>query len=286
MATPSVPLKQCSRKDKCCNPLGSWLPATTDYFRVNPKGKMGLHPSCKECEKARNRDYMYKVRADPSQRERLLEISRKADKKRANDPKRKADNRARWERRKLDPEYKQAERERSRQRYRESEVYRDYHREYNREYRKGEKYKTRVRAYKRTDKYRAYRREYNSRAEVREYYRLHSLRRRSKRNELDFDFSAEDKRRALQYFNGCCAVCGRQLNDLFGEHTGAMDHWVALSKDGPTIASNLIPLCHGVDGCNNSKHDYEPQEWLEKKFGKRKAKRILKRIQDYFDSLT
>jgi len=44
----------------------------------------------------------------------------------------------------------------------------------------------------------------------------------------------------------------------------------------------MIPLCHGLGGCNNSKSDKDPEPWLTKRFGKRKAAVILKRIHAYF----
>jgi hypothetical protein len=44
----------------------------------------------------------------------------------------------------------------------------------------------------------------------------------------------------------------------------------------------MIPLCHGVGGCNNSKKDKDPETWLIARVGKRKAATILKRIRAYF----
>jgi len=93
---------------------------------------------------------------------------------------------------------------------------------------------------------------------------------------------------ALNYFNGCCAVCGRQLNDMFGQFRAAKDHWIPLQhgKDNPgTVVKNIVPLCHGVGGCNNRKYISMPNEWLKRKFGRRKAKQIAARVQAYFDSL-
>ena len=94
---------------------------------------------------------------------------------------------------------------------------------------------------------------------------------------------------ALNYFNGCCAVCGRQMNDMFGEFTAAMDHWIPLSYKGDdnpgTVAGNIVPLCHGVGGCNNSKHATNPEAWLKREFSTRKASQIMRRIQDYFNSI-
>lgn len=89
--------------------------------------------------------------------------------------------------------------------------------------------------------------------------------------------------RAIEYFNGCCAVCGRQLYDLFGEHVAAADHWIPFSKGGSSNADNIVPLCHGIDGCNNSKKNQMPSKWLVRKFGKRKGAEIEARINAYFD---
>jgi hypothetical protein len=44
----------------------------------------------------------------------------------------------------------------------------------------------------------------------------------------------------------------------------------------------MIPLCHGERGCNNLKNARMPAEWLIERFGKRKAKAILDRIEVFF----
>jgi len=49
-----VTLKQCSRKEKCVNPFGSWLPATEEYFR---KRGEGVRSNCLFCESAYQRLY-------------------------------------------------------------------------------------------------------------------------------------------------------------------------------------------------------------------------------------
>jgi hypothetical protein len=67
----------------------------------------------------------------------------------------------------------------------------------------------------------------------------------------------------------------------------AADHWIPLaSPDCPgSIPTNIVPLCHGEGGCNNSKGKHNPVEWLDRRFGKRKAKQVLARILAYFDTL-
>lgn len=114
--------------------------------------------------------------------------------------------------------------------------------------------------------------------------RLEQNRRRSIQHNLPSEFTPIDWQRALDYFKGCCAVCGRPPG-LW--HTVAADHWIPLnSSDCPgTIPTNIIPLCHGIDGCNNSKSFKMPEQWLAEKFGKRRAKQILGRIRAYQESL-
>ncbi len=112
-------------------------------------------------------------------------------------------------------------------------------------------------------------------------------RRRSKKANIPCSFTSEDESSALRYFNGCCAVCGRPLRDLFGEHYPAMDHWIPVSSpDCPgTIPTNMVPLCHGIDGCNNKKSNADPVEWIKKQYSKQAAHKILDRISSYFESL-
>lgn len=107
-------------------------------------------------------------------------------------------------------------------------------------------------------------------------------RRRACKVNLPATFTAEHERIALDYFNGCCAVCERPLRDLFATHTVAMDHWIPLSKGGGTTPDNMIPLCHGKGGCNNRKGSKHPVGWLQSQYGKRKASIILARIEAYF----
>lgn len=116
-----------------------------------------------------------------------------------------------------------------------------------------------------------------------EKYVVNEHKRRARKSALPATFTADDWQCALDYFNGSCAVCGRQLNDLFGTHKAAQDHWIPLIKGGGYVPENMIPLCHGQDGCNNSKHARDPIEWLTERYGTRKAKQILKRVNDYFE---
>lgn len=109
---------------------------------------------------------------------------------------------------------------------------------------------------------------------------------RARQLKLPNTWTEQNWRDALDYFNGCCAVCGRQLRDLFGTHKPAADHWISLSDKRPdnpgTVPHNIVPLCHGENGCNNKKREMNAKDFLVKFFGKRKAKEILARIEAYF----
>lgn len=109
-------------------------------------------------------------------------------------------------------------------------------------------------------------------------------RRRARKKQLLVDFTSIDWEYALDYFGGCCAVCGRPVG-LW--HTLAMDHWIPLnSPDCPgTVPTNMLPLCHGRGGCNNSKSDKEAKQWLIARFGKLKAKQILQQIEVFFSTV-
>jgi 5-methylcytosine-specific restriction endonuclease McrA len=106
-------------------------------------------------------------------------------------------------------------------------------------------------------------------------------RRRARRKQLPDAFTLKDWHTALRYFNDCCAVCGQHLNGMF--HGNHQDHWVPLaSPDCPgTVPCNIVPLC---SDCNLSKSAKPPAEWLIDKFGPRKGKAILRRVEAFLDS--
>lgn len=106
-------------------------------------------------------------------------------------------------------------------------------------------------------------------------------RRRAKEHGLPNVFTDENWRNALEHFGGCCAVCGRPAG-LW--HKIAADHWIPLTADNcpGTVPTNIVPLCHGLGGCNNSKSNKDPMEWLQSRFGTRQAQLIIERIEHYF----
>lgn len=146
------------------------------------------------------------------------------------------------------------------------------------------KYKAAKRTLEQTPKTKASRQSIRQSEKGRELSKIKSQRRRNRKRKLLATFTAADWSRAIDYFDGCCAVCGRPRG-LW--HTLAQDHWIPLSQNGSYTPDNVVPLCHalkdGDNGCNNSKYNISAHEWLMKKFGKRKASQIEKRIAEYFE---
>jgi len=109
------------------------------------------------------------------------------------------------------------------------------------------------------------------------------LRRKARKLALPDNLTSQDWLRCLEYWCYCCAVCGGQLRDLFGNVEPHADHWIPLSYKGGdnpgTVPENMICLCNS---CNLSKHDKPAEDWLIDRFGKKKAAIILKRIETYF----
>lgn len=91
MTITQTPLKRCSNKDLCVNPLGQYLPATHEYFAYGNTEKCILKSRCKACASkyARERGMMSDVK----------------ERRRANRDV-AAENKSRSIRRALDPEYR------------------------------------------------------------------------------------------------------------------------------------------------------------------------------------
>lgn len=112
-------------------------------------------------------------------------------------------------------------------------------------------------------------------------HRLTESRRRARKRGLPDTFTKSERVFMLHYWHHACAVCSNQEGFW---HILADDHWIPFSSpDCPgTVATNIIPLCHGQNGCNNSKNGQDPMFWLSSRFEPRQVKRILKAIQTYF----
>jgi len=270
---------------KRCNKCGEEKPATTEFYSRNASKKDGLEGCCKPCANERNRAY-YEANAEVISEQNRAYYVVNAE---AIGEKRRA--------------YYEAN----------AEALGEQHRAYNAA--NAEEISEQKRAYYVAnaeaigEQKRAYRAA-NAEAineKARAYYvvnaeaigernrayqvanpeicKASAQRREARKRALPATLTAQEWQYAIDYFHGCCAVCGRPLKDLFATHTAAMDHWLPLSKGGGTTAGNILPLCHGKDGCNNRKNDALPEAWLVRQFGKHKAKKILARINAYFLSI-
>ncbi len=155
-------------------------------------------------------------------------------------------------------------------------------RNYMREYEKREDRKAYQKEYQRE-----YQRKYRMTTKGKVTVRATGNKRRGKLKALPYQWTTADEFYAINYFSGLCAVCERPLFGLW--HSISMDHWIPISEDGETnpgtIPSNMIPLCNGIGGCNGQKRDKRADIWLIEKYGKRKANKIMKRINAFFETV-
>jgi hypothetical protein len=140
------------------------------------------------------------------------------------------------------------------------------------------------------EEFRAYRESHKAEiaANSRQYYknniekdRVRQHNRRARQAALPDTWNVEQQRFMLEYWQHRCAVCGNQ-EGLFW--TLAYDHWIPLhSSDCPgTISTNMLPLCHGRDGCNNRKKNANAHDFLTRYFSSKKVIHIEQAIATYF----
>jgi hypothetical protein len=158
--------------------------------------------------------------------------------------------------------------------YREKnrEKIRAWHRQYYKDNREKRLNKESISRQRRVDKIRQAQRSYRN---------AHRLRNRLREKKLRYsvaDFSKRDWEHCLAYWDGRCVICGYKGGD---QRIICMEHWVPLAKGGLTDRANILPMCHGLNGCNNSKHASEPTLWLRRKLPDN-AEAILGRIARYF----
>jgi hypothetical protein len=263
---------------KVCSKCGIEKPATTDFFHRDEKAKDGLSYQCKECAKQRANEWAQTNRGRIAQRhqdnkERENERSRQW---RLKNKSRKEDYQREWRDANKDLIAEQRRQYRARNK--------DHLAEYMRVWR--ESNKAQIKAYQSANKERDAEKSKEWAKNNPDKLRAISLRRRARKRRLPDTFTSEQWLVCLEYFNYCCAVCGAQLRDLFGDVQPHADHWIPLSYDGDdnpgTVVENIVCLCNG---CNRSKSAKMPDVWLVEKYGKRKAAEILVRIHAYFEQV-
>lgn len=223
MHSSSVPLKQCCRKEKCCNPMGSWLPATTEYFYKDQDKRDGLGTTCKACAKAkskqwnaenpeRKREYARQYRAEH------LEERRAYDRVYAKEHTKEAIERVvKWQ--KDNPE-----------RFREKR-----------------------RRYEAAHKEQKKHREQQRRKANPEIGRLTHHRRRARQHAASGTHTIADVELQLRTQNGLCWWCGKPHGEKY-----EVDHRVPLARGGSDAPENLCITCQK---CNREKNAKLPHEW-------------------------
>ena len=275
-------------QSKRCSKCGETKPVSE--FGKDKSRKDGFRSQCKKCHRQscstpeyleRHRNYERQRRALPEVLERRRESNNRYYHQHKDIPeihKRKLEYNRQYRAR---PEVHEHRREYSYQYNARLDV-RKHRREYHQRY-----YNTPEIHEQRLAYNREHNRQYYKTPEYRTYSRARAHTRAAHKLNLPSTLTNEQWQHALNYFKGCCAVCGRPLRDLFGTHFAAQDHWIPESSPNCPgyIATNIVPLCHGLDGCNNKKYNTMPDVWLEREYGKRKAKQIIARIEAYFRSL-
>lgn len=292
-----IPLKQCSEGDNCLHPMGCWQPATLEFFSPRNNRPSALQSRCKVCMREYDREWKLK------NKEKIASRRRK-------------ERQAAWKRLKEDPE-KYAEHLQKQREYRENrkadfityrreyyqanrEKIRENQQQYYQEHR--EEILKRIRQWRITqkDSVRAQRKKHYQKnrtiiaARMKRWQQANpekvaaaKARREARKRQFPVAFTFEQWQSCLEYHHYCCAVCGNQLRDLFGDVKPHADHWIPLSYEGAdnpgTVATNMICLC---SDCNFSKRATMPDVWLIEQYGKRKANEILTRVNTYFEWIT
>lgn len=227
---------------KQCTKCKVWMPATSDYFHRTKRQRCGLNPHCKRCRAAIEK--AGKQRYREANKDRLAEYNRRY----AQENKGMVNEKSRRYARRHPDRIKHS---RARNYAKCGEIYRQQHKEYTKSHP--------------------------------EIVNARNNRRRASKRNLPNGFTSIDWLACCAYFSGRCAVCGYAPDH---HRKLAMDHWIPLSDPRPenpgTVPTNIVPLCHGLGGCNNSKKSSDPIEWLNVKFGQVQATEILARIETYF----
>lgn len=83
----------------------------------------------------------------------------------------------------------------------------------------------------------------------------------------------------LDYWGHRCAVCERPKADGL---LLAIDHWLPYTNGNELSILNVIPLCQGKHGCNNTKTTRAPYAWLVASLGSDAGQEKHAEIDQYF----
>lgn len=235
---------------KKCSKCEEILPATTEYFYKEKRGKYGLRGDCKKCEAERGKQYR--------------ESNKEAIAKQKNEYMRRYYQENKEDIKEYQRQYyqenKEAINEQHRQYYeanKEADKERCKHwREVNKEYRAGyqrqyyqdnkEAIAKRIRRYKETPQGQVV--AFNSRC-----------RRRAKEQTQGRGITKEQWLECMSFFNWQCAYSGEYIGGE-GKETRSLDHIEPINKGGANEIWNVVPMYRAY---NISKHDKDMLQWYK-----------------------
>lgn len=251
--------KQVKDGYKLCNKCGREFPATLEYFNKRKEIPSGLSSSCKECK----RNYSKRYRKENTEKVSEYHKRHYEETKDMNREKSIAWTKA-WRAKNQEKvkEYKKQYKEVNRDSILEySKKYHAEHREENKarckEYNQANKDYI---ANQRKEHYKTHKEEINERSRAWSKKNIDRViernqRRRAMEANLEHSFTKSEWAECKKFFNHCCAYCGKPSKKL------QQDHFVALSKGGGYVKSNILPACKS---CNCSKNNKDFFDWYPK----------------------
>lgn len=270
--------KQAREGYKICSQCDEEFPATTEYFHSKSSGTYGLSGRCKKCKNNYSKEFR------KNNTEKLSEYHKKhyQETKDINREKSIAWTKA-WRAKNLEKvkEYKKQYKEAK------QESILEYNKKYHAEHKEVNKIK--CKDYNQANK------DYIA-SQRKEHYKTHKeeINARSRawsRNNIDRVIERNQKRRAMEanlehtytkaqwaeckkLFNHCCAYCGKPSKKL------QQDHFIALTKGGGYVKSNILPACKS---CNCSKSNKDFFNWYPKQefYSKEREIALLRYLKIY-----
>jgi hypothetical protein len=263
-----------SHTKQCCK-CKTIYPATPEYFAHDKNTNDGFCAACKGCANMRLRKYRAE---NPEKSRESSRRSRNKDIEKSRAREKDYRNRNTDKRREYDREYHAKNRvriiTRKRRYYADNkENIRQSQREWYRV--NAERMQERSRVDRLNNPERVRETGHNYLLAHRDLWQVYSQRRAARKRALPNTLSIEEWKRALIWWENCCAYCGNNPPRL------TMDHFVALSDPlcpGTTVY-NILPACRR---CNARKSKHEVSKWISRQFGETEALKIQNRIDLYF----
>ena len=240
---------------KKCKVCGRWLVANTVNYYKNKNRKYGIDNKCKKCisdygKKRRDENRKINEELERKRQEKILEIKEN----RSNDYKVKTREQ------KLEFSKRHKEKNDKNRKKRKAQYNRNIKYEYRKQYYENNKEKILERNKqwreankdKRSEYDKQYRQSPQGQAAI---FNKHQ-RRRIREERLGTGITKEQWLEMMRFFGWKCAYSGELLND----ETRTIDHIIPISKNGPNMVWNMVPMLRNL---NSSKHDKDMLTWYK-----------------------